>query len=230
MQFNEFLTLDDGTLGLYVQGSKSPDVGAVVVLQEIFGVNATIRSTVDNFAKLGFRAVAPDLYWRQRAGIELSPDIPDSRPVAMELSRRYRDEFDTNLIDSAALVTDLRKTHRKVAVIGYCLGGQVAFHSWLTLGLDAVVSYYGVGIDKVLDQVTDQRTPLLMHMGADDVLNPPDVQASISAALSGRQHVTVQIYPNVGHAFARQNSQAYVSEAATQADRATCRFLEKHMS
>jgi carboxymethylenebutenolidase len=228
-QFNQTLDVEDGTIGLYAQGSTSPKAGAVVIVQEIFGVNPTIRSTVDSFAAQGFRAVAPDLFWRQRAGTDLDPDQPDSRPVAMALARGYRNSLETNLTDLAALITHLRGAHQKVGIVGYCLGGQAAFHAWLTLDVDAAVSYYGTGIETALGRVDGQRTPLLMHLGATDPLNPPPVQEAIVAALSHLENVTTRIHPDVGHAFARPNSQSYVATAATTANTSTYAFLHEHL-
>lgn len=229
MQFNESLTVSDGTFGLYTKAHATTPVGAVIVLQEIFGVNANIRSTVDRFAEHGWYAVAPDIYWRQRAGVDLAPDDADSRTTAMALAQGYRESIDVNMADLAALVSELRKTHRKVAVVGYCLGGRIAFQSWLQLEVDAVVSYYGVGIDGLLREIARQHAPLLMHMGADDQLNPPSVQAAVGAALTGLPNAALQIYPGVGHAFARLNGASYVAEAAIAADTATFAFLKTHL-
>lgn len=228
MQFTDTLVVSDGTIGLYANGKRDARV-AVIVLQEIFGVNANIRSTVDRFADLGYRAVAPDLYWRKRAGVDLDPGDADSRTAAMELALGCRESITANMADLASLVGDLRKSHRAVAVIGYCLGGWIAFKSWLHLDVNAVVSYYGVGIGDELDEITGQTTPLLMHMGAEDPLNPPAVQAAIGEALAGLSHVSMRVYPGVGHAFARLNGASYVAEAATRADAATFEFLARHL-
>lgn len=230
MNFNESLSVTDGNIGLYAQGNIDRDVGAVIVLQEIFGVNANIRSTVDRFAEHGFHAVAPDLYWRQRAGVDLAPDVPDNRTEAMALAQGYRESIDINMADLAALVSHLRITHRKVAVVGYCLGGRIAFESWLRFDIDAVVSYYGVGIENLLGEVANQITPLLLHMGAEDPLNPPDVQRAIAEAIADLPDTTMEVYAGVGHAFARLNGASYVAAAATRADASTFSFLARHMA
>ncbi|AJW99420.1 dienelactone hydrolase family protein [Burkholderia gladioli pv. gladioli] len=229
MQFNASLSVPDGNIGLYTKGRAGEDVGAVVVLQEIFGVNANIRSTVDRLAGLGYRAIAPDLYWRQRAGVDLAADDPDNREQAMMLAQRYREAIGINMADLAALVSHLRTIHRKVGVVGYCLGGRLAFQSWLQFNVDAVVSYYGVGIENLLSEISDQRTPLLLHMGAEDPLNPPAAQNAIAEAVDGLPNATMETYPGVGHAFARLNGASYVASAATRADASTFSFLAKHL-
>lgn len=230
MKFNESLSVTDGNIGLYAKGDIDRDVGAVIVLQEIFGVNANIRSTVDRFAEHGFRAVAPDLYWRQCAGVDLAPDDPDNRTQAMALAQGYRDSIDINMADLAALVSHLRISHRKIGVVGYCLGGRIAFHSWLRFDIDAVVSYYGVGIENLLGEVANQSTPLLLHMGAQDPLNPPEVQGVIAKAIADLPDTTMEVYDGVGHAFARLNGASYVATAATRADAGTFSFLARHMA
>ncbi len=230
MQFNESLAVKDGVFGLYAKGSIAHQTSAVIVLQEIFGVNANIRSTVDRFAEHGYRALAPDLYWRQRAGVDLAPDDANSRKEAMALAQGYRESIDINMADLAVLLSEARKTHRKVAVVGYCLGGRVAFQSWLRLDVDAAVSYYGVGIENLLCEIGDQRSPLLMHMGAVDPLNPPAVQEAVIKALAGRADTEIEIYPDVGHAFARLYGASYVAKAATRADAATFDFLAKYLA
>lgn len=229
MTFNESLTLAEGSVGLYAQGDSSKQVAAVIVLQEIFGVNANIRSTVDRLAQHGYRAVAPDLFWRQRPGVDLDPANADDRAAGMSMAQAYRESAELGMADLATLVGELRKNHRLVGVVGYCLGGRVAFQSWLSLDVDMVVSYYGVGIDSLLDSSASPRAPMLMHLGAEDPLNPPSVQNAIIEGLAGQTNVTVEIYGGVGHAFARLGGASYVAEAAVRADAATFAFLAKHL-
>ena len=230
MHFNDKLELADGIAGLYAQGSDRDDTAAVIVLPEIFGVNPNIRLTVDHFAEQGFRAVALDLYWRQQAGIELDPDDGESHAKAMQCAQIYGKQLDAAMADIEALLARMRKRHRKVAVLGYCLGGRMSYLAWLRLHADAVVSYYGVGLDQFTGEIAGQNTPLLMHMGEADHLNPPEVRGRIAAALDGRPGVQIRSYPGVGHAFARRGGKSYVPDAAKAADALTLEFLREHLA
>ncbi|KAA5839810.1 dienelactone hydrolase family protein [Pseudomonas chlororaphis] len=225
MTLNGSLSVADGDMGLFCRGAESSDIPAVIVLQEIFGVNANVRSTVEYWAGQGFYSVAPDLFWRDAPGVDLNPDEPESRGKAMQLSQGY--DANAGLEDIRKLVAHLRQTHSKVALVGYCLGGRMAFLSWLNLELDAVVSYYGVNLVPLLGDAANQGRPLLMHLGKEDPLNPYEAQLAISEALSSRVNVSLNIYPEVGHAFARTNANSYVAHAAEKADAATLSFLRR---
>jgi carboxymethylenebutenolidase len=229
MLFNDSYATRDGSIGCHAAGPDAYDTPAVLVLHEIFGVNANIRKTVDRLGKMGYRAVAPDLFWRQRPGIDLDPDVLEDREEASTLLQRYLADFSLAIDDLHDAVAHLRKHHRKVAVLGYCLGGKMAFVSWLTCDVDAVVSFYGVGLAALTPQVHRQRTPLLMHLGKEDPLNPPETVDAIRAALSGLDNARIHSYDDVGHAFARLGAASYVAKAAEQADSETFAFLNTHL-
>lgn len=229
MSFNEVVNLPDGDMQCYAAGSLEGERPAVIVVQEIFGVNANIRQTVDRLAESGFYAVAPDLFWRLRPGVELDPEQPESFAEAMQLAQRYGEDIERGVSDLSVLVAKLRERSRKVGMVGYCLGGRVAFIGWLKLDLDAVVSYYGVGLAPLLEDMVVPDKPLLMHLGKDDQLNPPDVQAAISRRLNQEPNADVRFYEGVGHAFSRLGASTYVKAAAEPADDATYRFLHRHL-
>ncbi|MGC2963694.1 carboxymethylenebutenolidase [Paraburkholderia sp. GV068] len=229
MGFNEVVKLSDGEMKCYASGSQDESTPAVIVIQEIFGVNANIRATTDRLAAAGFRAVAPDLFWRLRPGVALDPEQPDARAEAMQLAQRYGDNIDQGIADLAVLVAALRERHSKVGMVGYCLGGRVAFLGWLRLDVDAAVSYYGVGIAPLLEDMDAPEKPLLMHLGADDPLNPPQVQGAIAERLAREAQADVRVYEGAGHAFARLAASTYVESAAKPADEATYQFLQTHL-
>jgi carboxymethylenebutenolidase len=229
MLFNDSCVTRDGSIGCYAAGPNSFETPAVLVLHEIFGVNANIRKTVDRLAGMGYRVVAPDLFWRQQPGIELDPDVPNDREEGKALMQQYLANFSAAIEDLHAAIAHLRKRHAKIAVLGYCLGGKMAFLSWLTCEVDAVVSFYGVGLDALVPQVKGQRTPLLMHMGKDDPLNPPPTVDAIRTGLTGLDNARVCSYDGVGHAFARLGAASYVASAAEEADNATFAFLKTHL-
>ncbi|MNR28874.1 Carboxymethylenebutenolidase [compost metagenome] len=147
----------------------------------------------------------------------------------MALMAGYEQTLDQGMDDLRRIVETLRAKHRRVGVLGYCLGGKLAFLSWLRLDVDAVVSYYGVGMTAFTNEVDGQQAPLLMHLGKDDPLNPPPAVAQIAAALAPLPNTEIVSHEGVGHAFARLGGNSYVAAAAQQAEAATLAFLQRNL-
>lgn len=229
MTFNEKIEFSGGQMGLYANGPSGRDVPALIVLQEIFGVNAGIRETVDAYARHGFRAVAPDLFWRQGAGIALDPNQEASHALAVQHTAAYRQQPDRANQDLQALVAQLRQHHDKIGVIGYCLGGRIAFQMWLHFPVDAVVSYYGVGLDELAGQVADQQAPLLLHFGAKDHLICAEGREKVLSKLQGKPQCEAFVYQDVGHAFARRGGKTRHPASAELADQRSLDFLLRHL-
>jgi len=229
MSFNSTLDLSDGRMGLFTAGPASPDTPAIVVLQEIFGVNASIRQTVEHYAACGYRAVAPDLFWRQRPGIELDPNDEQAHASAVQAAQAYGKQPGAAMSDLSTLVAHLRERHPRVGMAGYCLGGRMAFLGWLRLDLDAVVSYYGVGLEQLVGEAAAQRTPLQLHLGTSDHLIPGPAQEIVVAALRDRPSVAIHQYAGAGHAFARRGGKTRIAEAAELADRRALAFFDRHL-
>lgn len=228
MNLNASFDLPDGTVGAYQRGPAAADAPAVLVLQEIFGVNGNMRRIVDRFAEQGFHAVAPDLFWRQQPGIDLDPEQPESHERAMALMNGYVGDA-RNLDDLKHIVASLRKQHRKVGVVGYCLGGRMSLICWLHAEVDAAVVYYGVYMTAAMNDATLPATPLLMHLGATDPLNPPEEQQKVAERLGQATSARLHIHEGVGHAFARSGGSTYAAQAAEPAERETIAFLKTHL-
>ncbi len=210
----------------YLATPARPNGGSVVVLQEIFGINANIRSVADSFADAGYYAIAPDLFWRQEAGVELDPALEASRERATTLMKGMDQSLavqDARV--AAAYVRGLHGSNGKVGAVGYCLGGKLSFMMAATASVDAAISYYGVAIQSVLDGMSAVRCPVLLHVAEEDHLCPPEAQASIEAAAEKTDFVTMLRYPGVGHAFARRGSPVFVADSADRADAATMALL-----
>lgn len=212
-------------LTAYLAVPDRPNGGSVVVLQEIFGINANIRSVADELAAAGFNAIAPDLFWRQQPGLELDPST--DREKAQELLRGL--DVGLAVEDTLAAVDHIRSldgANGMVGAVGYCLGGKLAYLMSMRPGIDAAISYYGVAIQDQLDRIENVDAPLLLHIAEDDHLCPPEAQNAIEqAAAPFRDLVTVMRYPRVGHAFARRGSPAFDEASANRADRATLDLL-----
>lgn len=220
---------DGGTFDawLAVPDPLPPTAGVVVVLQEIFGVNANIRAIADDLAAAGHVAVAPDLFWRQEAGVALDPSLPEDRDRATGLMKGL--DVDSAVRDAASALDQARAVTGATgpsAAVGYCLGGKIAFLLAARTPLDAAVSYYGVGVQGVLAEAPSIRGLLLLHIAGDDHLCPPEAQAAIAAGVSGLgDRVAVLTYPGVGHAFARRGGAAFDGSSAARADAATLAAL-----
>lgn len=217
----------DGVFDAYLATPARPNGVAVVVLQEIFGVNANIRGTVDGFADAGFVAVAPDLYWRQEPGIQLDPASEDGRARAMELMKGL--DRDRAVADGVAALSAVR--HRvpgmgKSAAVGYCFGGGVAYLMAARAAVDAGIAYYGTGLHTLLDEAGGASGQLLLHIAEQDHLCPPEAQQAIAAALAPfGERAAVVAHSGVGHAFARRGGATFDQAAADRADSLTLKLL-----
>jgi carboxymethylenebutenolidase len=220
----------DGAFRAYVARPEALPAPAVVVLHEVFGVNADIRKTCDELAEQGFIAVAPDLFWRQEPGIDLSVTSEPGWQHGLRLYQAYdRDAGASDVKDTADVVTKLPECIGKVAVQGYCLGGLMAFLTAARYRVDAAVAYHGGDTEKYLREVDDLDAPLLMHLAEEDEFISKPAQDAIKTALAGKANATVYSYPGQHHAFARHNGAHYNAAAAALANRRTTEFLHQQL-
>ena len=202
----------------------------VVLLQEIFGINANMRGVADDYAARGIVAVVPDLFWRQEPGVDLDPSNAADRDRASELMKGLdQSRAVEDALAAAAYLRTMDGGPAKVGAVGYCLGGKLAFLMATRPGVDSAVSYYGVAIQESLDKAHEVQSPLLLHIAGEDHLCPPEAQAKIKETFAPIADVTVMDYPGVGHAFARRGGQGYDAGSAERADNATAAFLQKHL-
>ena len=199
-------------------------VHGIVLLQEIFGINAFVREAADRWASAGYAVIAPDLFWRQQPRVELNPESGADRARAMDLMKGLNETLALQDIQSAATFLRTSMTCTKVAAIGYCLGGKLAYLAATQPGIDAAVSYYGVAIQSSLDRASSIKAPLLLHLAGDDHLCPATAQEKIVETLKPAG-VQIELHPGVGHGFARFGSPIFNDAAFTKADGTTRRFL-----
>ncbi|WP_027283935.1 dienelactone hydrolase family protein [Rubritepida flocculans] len=220
-----------GQFEALVVAPRSQPAGAVVLIQEIFGVNATMRALSHWVAEMGFLALCPDLFWRQEPGVQLDPDAGQAQwDRAFALFRGFDQE--KGVEDLAATIAAARAhpaCNGKVGTMGFCLGGRMAYRTAVATDADCHVSYYGVGIEGMLEDAPRIRAPLLMHIAERDKFVPPEAQAAILAALKDHPKVTCHVYPGVDHAFARMGGHAWDARAATIANGRTAEFLVRHL-
>ena len=232
LTIDDRLTIEgrDGAFGAYVARPKVVPAPAVVVLHEVFGVNADIREHCDELAAQGFLAVAPDLFWRLEAGVDLSVNSAEDWQHALGLYQRFdRDAGARDSEDTIAAVRSHPDCTGKVAVMGYCLGGLMTYLTVARYGADAAVAWHGGETEKYLGEADKLTAPLLMHLAGNDEYMSADAQAAIKAALADKPNVTIYTYPGQGHAFSRHNGDRYNEEAAALANQRTADFLHRQL-
>jgi carboxymethylenebutenolidase len=200
----------------------------IVVLQEIFGVNDYMRAVTDWYAAHGFVAFCPDLFWRMERGVQLSEA---DWTKAIDFYQRL-DEAKA-VEDSAAALDFLRRypaCNGHVGAVGFCLGGNLAYLLSARFKPDCAVGYYGVGIEKSLDEAKNLTSPLLLHIAGDDKFCPPEAQAQIHQALDGNPLVTIHVYPGREHAFGRPSGEHYHAGDAELANLRSLEFLVTNLA
>ncbi len=220
--------LGGGVFDAYVAGERAAPRPAIIVLQEIFGVNAGIRAVADRFAAAGYLAAAPDLFWRAGVGVVLDPELAADHERAFALMRGAK--IDDAIADIEAVIRAVRARpdcNGRVGIVGYCWGGLLTFLAAARTDADAFVGYYGGSIDQRLGEAHAIARPLMLHFGAADSYIPPAAVAAIEAALAGK--ADVYSYAGADHAFARVGGAHRDGAAAALADQRTADFFARHL-
>jgi len=220
----------DGEFTAYRATPASTPKAAIVVIQEIFGVNAGIRRKCDTLAEAGYLATAPDLFWRLEPGIELDPDIEPEFQRALELMGQF--DQDKGIADIEASIRAVRSElgdGTKVGVVGYCLGGRLAFMTAARTDVDASVGYYGVGIDGLLGEKNAIAHPVLLHVPEEDHFVDKDAQAAMHAGLDDHPKVTIYDYAGEDHGFATEFGERRSDASAKLADERTAKFFAERL-
>jgi carboxymethylenebutenolidase len=220
----------DGTFTAYIARPEELPAPAVIVLQELFGVNADIREKCDELAEQGFIAVAPDLFWRHEPGVDLSVRSEPDWQHGLRLYQAYdRDAGVRDIEDTADTVVKMPECTGKIAVLGYCLGALMTFLTAVRYRVDAAVAYHGGDTETYLGEVDGLHAALLMHLGEEDEFISKPAQAQIKAALARKPNATVYSYPDQWHAFTRINGAHYNAAAAALANERTSEFLNQQL-
>lgn len=221
-----------GTIPAWVERPAGDVKAAVVVIPEIFGVNAGIRRKCAHWARKGYLAIAPDIFWRFAPGIELDPDVPAQLQEAFGHFGRFaeRNGSDEVIADiEAALRWARSEGAARAGCVGYCLGGRLAYMAATRTDSDASVGYYGVMIDQMLGEAHAIARPLMLHIPTADHFVGPEAQAAIHAGLDDHPRVTLHDYPGLDHGFASETGDRRDEAGAQLADSRTEAFLAEHL-
>jgi len=201
----------------------------ILMLQEIFGVNPSMRAIADYFAEEGYVVLVPDLFWRMKPGVELGYD-----EASFKKAFEYYGKFDVDqgVKDMGAALKALKGLKQctgKVAALGFCLGGKLAYLAAAKLKVDAAVGFYGVGIEKDLKLAKNIKCPMVLHFGGADKHVPQSAVAQVQKAFKKRDDVEIYVYPDADHAFYGKDRASYNKPAAMMAHTRTIALLRRVM-
>ncbi|QPC98697.1 dienelactone hydrolase family protein [Qipengyuania soli] len=214
----------------YVARPAGTPRAAIIVIQEIFGVNAGIRRKCDRLAEDGYLAVAPDLFWRLQPGIELDPDVEPEFKQALDWMGKFNQ--DQGIRDIEATIHHIRREEgvAKIGCVGYCLGGRLAYMTAARTDVNASVGYYGVGIDGLLGEKHAIAHPVMLHIPTEDGFVDKATQQAMHEGLDDHPKVTLHDYEGLDHGFATEFGKRRSEDAANLADSRTSAFFAEHLA
>lgn len=224
---------EDALFPAYMAAPAGNARAAIIVIPEIFGVNAGIRQKCDHLAEAGYLAVAPDIFWRFAPGVELNPDVEAELQQAFGYFGQY--DADDGVRDIEAVIHAIRNglsgqvPVEKVGCVGYCLGGRLAYMAATRTDISASVGYYGVMIDQMLNESHAIANPLMLHIPTADHFVGPEAQAAIHAGLGNHPKVTLHDYEGLDHGFAAEMGNRRHEVGAQLADSRTTAFFAEHL-
>ncbi|MCW8379736.1 dienelactone hydrolase family protein [Streptomyces justiciae] len=220
--------IGDATMDAYVAEPRAESGPAVIVCQELFGVTPWLRSVCDRLAAAGYLAIAPDLFWRTERGLSLSEHDDNELAKAHEMAETYDRELGmSDLVAAVELARKLPKSNGKVAVLGFSLGGHLAFLSGCRNLADAAVCFCPTFVVPVLEEAKDLSTPMLVNIAGSDALCGAEDQTVIKAALAVCPTAEVRTAFGGGHAYARVGGRGYNQPAAELTWHAVMDFLAR---
>ncbi len=222
-----------GEMNAYITAPATPPKAAILVVPEIFGLNEGIRRKCDGWAAKGYLAVAIDIFWRFAPGVELNPDVEAELQQAFGYFQQY--DAQDGVIDIETAIKAIRhglaghNPVAKIGLVGFCLGGRLAYMAATRTDVDAAVGYYGVMIDTMLDESHAIANPLMLHIPTADHFVGPDAQSAIHKALDAHPKVTLHDYIGLDHGFAAEMGNRRDDAGAQLADGRTEAFFAEHL-
>lgn len=230
MEKNILIDIGDGSVGAFVAVPSVLPAPVVVVLHEVFGVNNDMRESCRELADRGFIALAPDLFWRQEAGLDLSHWSPEEWEKGLSLYNAYdRDQGAKDIAAVMKFAKSMQGSTGKIGVMGYCLGGLMTYLVSARFGSDASVAYYPGGADQYMAEAASVTAPIIVHLAEEDEFIPKQAQARIRDSFANSANARTFSYAGQSHAFARHTGVHYDAEAAARANGRTWEFLRSQL-
>ena len=205
----------DGSFGGYLATPGNGKGPGVVIIQEIFGINPWVRSVTDWYAGQGYMALALDLFWRIKPGVQLDPTKEAEFKTAFEYYNKF--SVDKGVEDIQTTIATLRSLpgcSGKVGNLGFCLGGLLSYLAAARTDTDASASYYGGGINTKLAEAAKIKKPTLLHLAGSDDYIPAPAQEEIKQGVKSHPQITVHVYPGTAHGFCRDIDPRHYNAAA----------------
>lgn len=216
---------DGQSFGGYLSLPPKGTGPGLVIIQEIWGVNAHIRDVADQYAMDGYVVLAPDMFWRQKPGVDLQYTEADT-----QLAYQYMNNLDApnavkDLQAAAQVLRARTEVTGQVASLGYCMGGRLSYCVAATGAVDAAVCFYGGRIQDNLALAPQIEVPILFHYAQLDDHIPPSAVQAVQGAFAGRDNAQFHVYPGVGHGFNCWGRPMYNQRAAALARGRTLQWL-----
>jgi len=225
------ITGPDGAFPAHVELPASGSGPGLVLVSEIFGVNAYIREVAERLAGEGYVVIAPHMFWRIETDFEIDATGPDDLAPAMEVAGQHQPEH--GIADLGAALDHLRslpEVRGAAGVIGFCFGGSFAYLTAAHHEPDFAVSYYGSAVGGNLDVADRITCPILFHFGDADPFLPNEQVEALRAATDGMDNVEIVVHAGAGHAFDNhRNPVFHDADAAREAWSRTSAFLDEHL-
>jgi len=223
-------SLDGTAFDAHLALPKGDHGPGLIVIKGLFNQKEAIEKICASYAQQGFVVVCPDLFHRQ----DLGPSVDENNEPDFERATKLYNSFDIeaglrDLLATLAYIRKMPECGGKVGAVGYCLGCRMAYLMAARSDIDCTIGFYGIGIDTLLDEVYDIRTPLLLHFGENDKLLQPTARQRILKALAKNEVITAHTYEAAEHGFMRENSPTYNSKQADVANTRSRDFLEAHL-
>lgn len=232
MTTSSHITIDshDGQqFGAYLSLPPTGRGPGMVVLQEIWGVNAHIRAVADQYAADGFVVIAPDVFWRQESGVDLHYTETDTQKAYHLMQNLDAPNAVVDLVSSAKALRARPEVSGKIGAVGYCMGGRLAYRMAASGAVDAAVCYYGGGIQNQLDVAPSVQVPIQFHYAALDAHIPTDAVNAVKAAFAGHKDAVFHDYPGADHGFNCWGRPMYHQRAAALAHGRTLEWFAQHI-
>lgn len=230
MSMIQLHTADGQKFDAYFAKAASDDAPGLVLIQEIFGINQSMRTAANQWSALGFNVLVPDLFWRQEAGVVLEPRVEAEFARGVELMQAMDQDVAVQDLDLAREWLSKNFGHDRIAALGYCLGGRLVVKMAEAAPIKCAVSYYGVGLENVLPTISAKAAPALLHIAELDSYVPADKRKTILDDVAARDDWEAYVYPSCDHAFARPGGAHWVADAAKLAEGRSLAFMKRFLS